>query len=98
MKRGRENLIMIEVSIGFKQAKDIVDFVQKMNRFTCNADLVSGNRAVDAKSLMGALAISQAADLKLIIYENSQSEAAELLSGLKEFAPREKKKDEVKIT
>ena len=43
-------------------------------------------------------AISQAADLKLIIYENSQSEAAELLSGLKEFAPREKKKDEVKIT
>lgn len=89
--------IMIEVSIGFKQAKDIVDFVQKMNRFTCNADLVSGNRAVDAKSLMGALAISQAADLKLVIYENSQSETAELLAGLKEFAPGEKKKDEIKI-
>lgn len=89
---------MIEVSIGFKQAKDIVDFVQKMNRFTCNADLVSGSRAVDAKSLMGALAISQAADLKLVIYENSQSEAVELLSGLKEFAPGEKKRDEVKIT
>ena len=81
---------MVEVAVGFEQPKDIVEFVRRVNQFSCNADLVSGNRAVDAKSLMGALAISQAADLKLVIYENSQSEAADMISGLKEFAPRRK--------
>ena len=41
---------------------------------------------------MGALAISQAADLKLVIYENSQNEAEEMVSDLKEFAPGEKRR------
>ena len=81
---------MVEVAVGFEQPKDIVEFVRRVSQFSCNADLVSGNRAVDAKSLMGALAISQAADLKLVIYENSQSEAADMILGLKEFAPRRK--------
>ncbi len=81
---------MVEVAVGFEETKDIVEFVRKVSQFSCNADLVSGNRAVDAKSLMGALAISEAADLKLVIYENSQSEAADMISGLKEFAPRRK--------
>lgn len=81
---------MVEVAVGFEQPKDIVEFVRRVSQFSCNADLVSGNRAVDAKSLMGALAISQAADLKLVIYENSQSEVADMISGLKEFAPRRK--------
>lgn len=83
---------MVEVAVGFKQTQDIIDFVRKVNQFSCNADLVSGNRAVDAKSLMGALAISQAADLKLVIYENSQNEAEEMVSDLKEFAPGEKRR------
>ena len=39
---------MVEVAVGFKQTHDIIDFVRKVNQFSCNADLVSGNRAVDA--------------------------------------------------
>ena len=81
---------MVEVAVGFKQTQDIIDFVRKVNQFSCNADLVSGNRAVDAKSLMGALAISQAADFEAGHLRNSQKEAEEMVSDLKEFAPGRK--------
>ena len=76
---------MIEVPINFRQAYDIVNFVEKINEFSCNADLVSGNRMVDAKSLMGALAISQAQHLRLVLHENSQNEANEILSIINEY-------------
>ena len=38
---------MVEVAVGFEQAKDIIEFVRRVNQFSCNAGLVSGNRAVD---------------------------------------------------
>lgn len=76
---------MVEVAVGFRQTEDIVNFVEKMNQFSCNADLVSGNRAVDAKSLMGAFAISQASDLKLVIYENSQNTINKVLTDLQAY-------------
>ena len=83
---------MVEVNVGFRQAEDIVHFVETVQQFPCHADLVSGNRAVDAKSLMGAFAISQASDLRLVIYESSQKVINEMLSGLQDFTFSDKKK------
>ncbi len=83
---------MVEVSVGFRQAEDIIHFVETVQQFPCHADLISGNRAVDAKSLMGAFAISQASDLRLVIYESSQNTINQMLSGLQDFTDKNKKK------
>ena len=82
---------MRTVSVSFRRTEDVMNFVGKVSRFSCNADLVSGNRAVDAKSLMGAIAISQASDLRLVLHESSQTVIAELLAGIQDYISCDKR-------
>ena len=44
---------MIKIPVHFRHTDDIVEFVKIVSQYPFHMDLVSGNRAVDAKSLMG---------------------------------------------
>lgn len=76
---------MIKIPIDFRCTEDVVQFVQIMDGFPCDADLVSGNRMVDAKSLLGACAISQASDINLILHESSRSILDEITKSLSRY-------------
>lgn len=64
---------------------DITKFVNTLNSFSCNMDLVSGIRIVDAKSMMGVIAISQADGLYLAVYENSELAIQNLSAAIKHY-------------
>ena len=50
-------------SLNFQSPHDIIDFVKIVNEFDYDVDLISGKKIVDAKSIVGALAISKAGEL-----------------------------------
>ena len=54
---------MIKVPVNFKRTEDAVEFVKIANEYPFQMDLASGSRIVDAKSLLGTIAISQAEGL-----------------------------------
>lgn len=61
---------MRKVSICFRQPEDIVDFVDIMNQYEYNVDLKSGKNIVDAKSLLGVMAIFKADGVELQIHSD----------------------------
>lgn len=64
---------MIKYSIYFHNTEEVAEFVKLANHFPCDVDLISGNRMVDGKSLMGAIAISQAPELCAVIHSDSNN-------------------------
>lgn len=62
---------MQKLFIGFEKETDVIEFVNKMNKFDCEMDLKSGNRLVDAKSLLGVMAISGAPEIQLFIHQET---------------------------
>lgn len=68
---------MQKLEICFRRPEDITDFVEIVNQFEYDVDLKSGKNIVDAKSLLGVIAISKADTVELIIH----SEACDELLG-----------------
>lgn len=64
---------------------NIMDFVNTLNTFPCNMDLVRGSRIVDAKSLMGVIAISQASGLQLNVHEDSADVISDISTAIKSY-------------
>ncbi|MEG0370233.1 MAG: HPr family phosphocarrier protein [Hungatella sp.] len=48
---------------------DIVNFVNKMAKYSFNADLLCGSQIVDAKSLLGVLGFGMGKTLTLQVYD-----------------------------
>ena len=71
---------MIKIPVHFRHSDDIVEFVKIVSQYTLDRVLVSGNHAVDAKSLMGTLALGSAAGLSLIIHSCPSPSTEQLLS------------------
>ena len=61
----------------------VTSFVNKINRFDTDFDLISGRYVIDAKSIMGILSLDQNKPLILSIHDNDQNE--EILSVLEPF-------------
>ncbi len=61
---------------------DVEKFVNQMNEFDFDVDLVSGRQVVDAKSLMAIFALDLSKPVTLRAYTE---ETAEFEKGLKEF-------------
>lgn len=59
---------MIKVSVNFKDANDVVKFVDVLSLADFDADLKCGGKIVDAKSLMGVIAISKGSNLELVLH------------------------------
>ena len=55
IKRGK---IMKSIRVRFEQAKDIVDFVKTASRYNYDIDVRCGSVVVDAKSLVGVMAVA----------------------------------------
>ena len=71
---------MIKIPVHFRHTDDIVEFVKIVSQYPFHMDLVSGNHAVDAKSLMGTLALGSAAGLSLMIHSNPSPSTEQLRS------------------
>lgn len=76
---------MIKVPVNFCETNDILEFVRIVNQYPFHMDLVSGNRAVDAKSLLGTLALGQACCLNLMIHSSPSQSTDRLLTEMQSF-------------
>ncbi|GAA0266117.1 hypothetical protein GCM10008922_26570 [Faecalicatena contorta] len=73
---------MHKLGICFRQPEDITEFVDIVNQFEYDVDLKSGKNIVDAKSLLGVIAISKADGVELVIHSD---ECQELLDRLQNY-------------
>ena len=76
---------MIKVPVNFQQKEDAVKFVKIVNQYPFQMDLVSGNRIVDAKSLLGTIAFSQAERLSLQIYSAPSPSTEQMLAEMQNY-------------
>ena len=74
---------MQKVEICFRRPEDITEFVDIMNQYEYDIDLKSGKNIVDAKSLLGVIAISKADGVELVIHSD---DCAELLEKIQVYA------------
>ena len=78
----RTGMIMTHMYVKFNQTEQIVDFVKLMNRCTCEADIKCGRIVVDAKSLLGVMAVAINRTVELILHteEENSRQITSLLS------------------
>lgn len=77
----------LNLPIDFTDAADVSTFVETLIRYPYHMDMVSGRRIVDAKSLLGVIALSQSRGLHLIIHEDPSNIDKKLLADLQKFIP-----------
>lgn len=61
---------MQSFGICFRQPEDITEFVDIINQFDYDVDLKSGKNIVDAKSILGVIAISKADSVEIVIHDD----------------------------
>lgn len=63
-----EVMNMKRVAVKFERPDQIIDFVRIMNRYEYDADVKCGSRIVDAKSIVGVLALAKSKTVEVIVY------------------------------
>ncbi|HIS27602.1 MAG TPA: HPr family phosphocarrier protein [Candidatus Pullilachnospira intestinigallinarum] len=76
---------MIQLPVHFDDVKSAEQFVSILDEFPYACDLISGTQSVDAKSLIGVLALSHRKDLNLTIYEVYSDISEDLLDRLQPY-------------
>lgn len=74
---------MQKLGICFRRPSDITEFVDLMNQCEYDVDLMSGRKIVDAKSLLGVIAISKADEIELVIHGE---ECQEIMDKIQEYS------------
>ena len=59
---------MKRVAVKFERPDQIIDFVRIMNRYEYDADVKCGSRIVDAKSIVGVLALAKSKTVEVIVH------------------------------
>ena len=75
---------MKEVKVMLTSVERIVEFVNIMERLSINADLGQGNVKIDARSMIGVIAMDTTAPITLCINENEDT-TKELLTKIDSF-------------
>ena len=75
---------MKEVKVMLTSVERIVEFVNIMERLSINADLGQGNVKIDARSMIGVMAMDTTAPITLSINENDDT-TDELLTKIDSF-------------
>ena len=75
---------MRRVSIKFSQTDEVAKFVRILNRYDVEASIKCGSRTVNAKSIMGVLALARSKTAPLIL--QTEAECRELMEALAPFA------------
>lgn len=73
---------MLKYSVCFQRPEDIATFVNATSQYDGEVDLVSGRIIVDAKSVMGVAAISNADKLEMVIHDEKCPDFLEKVSGV----------------
>ncbi|HBQ63819.1 MAG TPA: serine kinase [Clostridiales bacterium] len=71
---------MKSFTIQLKSINEVKDFVNTVNRFDCDIDLISGRYVVDAKSIMGIFSLDLSKPIRMEIHADNCSETEEALS------------------
>lgn len=66
--------------VKLQRTEDVLDFVRIVNKFDGDVDLKSGSILIDAKSIMGAIALSGASHLELLVHEDNCEELVKNIS------------------
>ena len=74
----------MQVSIRLESIDKVRDFVNTVNRFHSDFDLISGRYVIDAKSIMGIFSLDLSKPLSLDIHENGDDHD-ELMNALKPY-------------
>lgn len=69
---------MQQVNVKFHDAEQIRQFVSIIDKFDTSFDLGSGQRIVDAKSLLGVMALDLSEPLRLRYHSNDERIAEEI--------------------
>ena len=75
---------MKEVKVMLTSVERIVEFVNIMERLSINADLGQGNVKIDARSMIGVMAMDTTSPITLSISENDDT-TKELLTKIDSF-------------
>ena len=59
---------MQKISVSLNSIEKVKTFVNDINRFDCDFDLVSGRYVIDAKSIMGIFSLDLSKPIELIIH------------------------------
>ena len=73
---------MSKITVVFQNPEDILEFVQKVEKYPYNMDMKRGKYVVDAKSLLGLLNLGFQREIELNVYEE---ECGALRKDLEEF-------------
>ena len=65
---------MKRVAVKFNQPDQIIDFVRIMNRYEYDVDVKCGSRIVDAKSIVGVLALAKSRTVEVIVHTDESCE------------------------
>lgn len=59
---------MKRINVSLNSIEKVKTFVNDINRFDCDFDLVSGRYVIDAKSIMGIFSLDLSKPIELIIH------------------------------
>ena len=65
---------MKHILVKFDQADQIINFVRIINRYSYDADVKCGSRIVDAKSIVGVLALAKSRTVEVIVHTDESCE------------------------
>lgn len=75
---------MTTVSISLNSIEKVKSFVNEINKYECDFDLISGRYIIDAKSIMGIFSLDLSQNITLKIHAE-ESELTEILESLKPY-------------
>ncbi len=73
---------MSKITVVFQNPEDILEFVQKVEKYPYNMDMKRGKYVVDAKSLLGLMNLGFHREIELEVYEE---ECEDLRKDIEEF-------------
>lgn len=80
----KEKILMNQVKVQFKTPEDVVDFTSVVSKYKYDMDLKkSSKKVVDAKSLLGILALGLETNLELCIY--SDDNCSDVVSAIEKY-------------
>ena len=80
----RRNCFMKTIKVSLNSIDKVKKFVNDINRFDCDFDLVSGRYVIDAKSIMGIFSLDLSKPIELNVYAEN-TELDEVLAVLAPF-------------
>ena len=63
---------MKKINVSLNSIEKVKTFVNDINRFECDFDLVSGRYVIDAKSIMGIFSLDLSKPIELIIHAEGE--------------------------